>query len=55
MNVTGVALSTNGQVSYVISLTPNATSGLSVVNPLILTCNAGNAYDPVFTVGGVVY
>jgi prepilin-type N-terminal cleavage/methylation domain-containing protein len=55
MAVSGVAVSANGQVSYVISLTPNANSGLPVLTPLILTCNAGNAYNPTFTVGGVVY
>ena len=53
MTVGSVALSANGQVSYVITLTPNANSGLTTA--LVLTCNAANAYDPIFTVGGVVY
>jgi prepilin-type N-terminal cleavage/methylation domain-containing protein len=53
MTVSGVSVNTNGQVSYVISLTPNTRSGLSTTTPLVLTCNAGNAYDPIFTPAGI--
>ena len=53
MDVSGVAVSDDGQVSYVITMTPNTRSGLDY--DLILTCNAGNTYDPTFTVNGVEY
>jgi type II secretory pathway pseudopilin PulG len=52
MSVGSVALSTAGQVSYVITLTPNARSGLTT--NLVLTC-VDPDYDPIFTVGGVEY
>jgi type IV pilus assembly protein PilA len=55
MTVTNVAVTTNGQVSYVINLVPNAVSGLPTTTPLVLTCDGGNNYNPTFTVGGVVY
>jgi prepilin-type N-terminal cleavage/methylation domain-containing protein len=55
MTVTGVDVTATGQVSYIISLTPNGTSGITT--PLVLTCNDTTtvAYDPTFTVGGVEY
>jgi len=51
MDVDSVAVSTNGQVSYVITLTPNTRSGLD--DNLVLTCNAANDYDPTFTTGAI--
>ena len=42
-----------GQVSYIVTLSPNARSGLA--DDLVLTCNAGNEYDPTFTVAGIEY
>jgi len=53
MVVSGVDLSPDGQVSYIITLTPDARSGMS--SPIVLTCDATNAYDPVFTVDGDLY
>jgi prepilin-type N-terminal cleavage/methylation domain-containing protein len=56
MAVSNVAVSANGQVSYVISLTPNATAGITTA--LVLTCDATSTtvpYDPTFTVGGIEY
>ena len=55
MSVTGVGVTSDGQVSYIISLTPNATSGLTY--PLILTCDTSTtvAYDPTFTVNNIEY
>lgn len=53
MAVTGVDVSATGQVSYVITMTPDTTrSGLTT--PLILTCISAD-YDPTFTVGGIEY
>lgn len=55
MSVASVAVNAVGQVSYVITLTPNGTSGLTY--PLILTCDTSTtvAYDPTFTVNNIEY
>ena len=53
MTVGSVDLSTAGQVSYVISLTPDSRSGINPLTPLVLTCNAANSYDPIFTPAGI--
>lgn len=55
MTVGSVDLSTDGQVSYIISMTPNTRSGLSITYPLVLTCNLANSYDPKFTINNVEY
>jgi prepilin-type N-terminal cleavage/methylation domain-containing protein len=55
MSAGSVGVNPVGQVTYVITLTPNATSGLTY--PLILTCDTSTTvpYDPTFTVNGVIY
>lgn len=55
MKAESVGVSTNGQVSYVITMTPKANSGLNALTPLILTCNAANNYEPIFTVDNKEY
>jgi type IV pilus assembly protein PilA len=52
MSIAGVAVSASGQVSYVITLTPRASMGLSSGN-LVLTCTAANSYSPTFTPTGI--
>jgi len=49
MIVESVDLSTDGQVSFVITMTPNSRSGLT--DELVLTCDSANVYDPTFTYG----
>ena len=52
MDVSGVLLSTDGQVSYVISLTPDSRSGIDPLTPLVLTC-VSPGFDPIFTPSGI--
>lgn len=52
MTVEGVGVTSDGQVSFVITLTPNAASGLD--NNVTLTSNADNDYDPTFSIGAEV-